>query len=156
MRKAQWGLAALVLTLAAVASAQVPGAKAKKVPDFKEGIAKESKLKVKTVDQVLKAFGPAIQEQLMAGRTIDLPGVGTFRVVRVNAYRDLINGIPGVVPARNYVEFVPVTELNTAANAAGAVPARTVEGYQFRVNPNSAPGNKVEDLKVPRGRTTQR
>ena len=54
------------------------------------------------------------------------------------------------------LEPVPAAELNTAANSPGAVPARTVQGYEFRVNPNAAPGNKVQDIKVPRSRGNSR
>jgi nucleoid DNA-binding protein len=151
MRKAQWGLAALIVTLAVTAEAQVPAPK--KLPDLKTSVAKSAKLKVEMVEKMFTALGPAIREQLRAGKEIELPGVGTFRVVRVNAYRDLVAGMPATIPARNYVEFVPASELNTAANSPGAVPARTVEGYQFRVNPNSAPSSRTEGPKVPRGRT---
>ncbi len=151
MRKAQWGLAALIVTLAMTAEAQMPAPK--KLPDLKTSVANSSKLKVATVEKMFTALGPAIREQLSAGKTVELPGVGTFRVVRVNAYRDLVGGMPATIPARNYVEFVPASEMTTAANSTGAVPAKIVEGYQFRVNPNAASGLKTEGNKVPRGRT---
>ena len=153
MRRAQWGLAALVVTLALTAHAQVPTGKA--VPEFKPDVTKRSKQKKKAVDAIFDVLGPAMRAQLSAGRQVEINGVGVFRVVRVNAYRDLIDGIPGTVPARSYIEFVPSADLNAAANSPGAIPARTVDGYQFRVNPNATPGLKAQDVKVPRSRTRQ-
>jgi hypothetical protein len=93
------------------------------------------------------------QAQLRAGKQVEVPGLGLFRIVRINSYRDLVNGVPAIVPARNYVEFVPTAEVAAIANAPGAVPARTVDGYEFRVNPNAAPGLKTEGTRVPRTRT---
>jgi nucleoid DNA-binding protein len=157
MRRAQWGLAALVALIVAVtfsARAQVP--KDKNLPEFKVAVAKQAKVKQKTSNKILDALGPVIQAQLKAGRPVEIPGLGTFRVVRVSAYRDLVNGLPTTVPARNYVEFVPSAELTATANSPGAVPARTVEGYQFRVNPNQAPSVKSADVKVPRSRGNSR
>ena len=50
MRKAQWGLAALIVTLAVTAEAQVPGPK--KLPDLKTSVANSSRLKVATVERL--------------------------------------------------------------------------------------------------------
>jgi nucleoid DNA-binding protein len=153
MRKAHWGgLAVLLATLALTAQAQVT-TDDRKVPEFKPDVARRAKEKRKTVDKIFNALGPAMRQQLSNGREVEIPGVGIFRIVRVNAYRDLVQGIPAVIPARSYVEFVPAAELNNAANAPGAVPARTVDGYQFRVNPNAASGLKTEGNRVPRTRT---
>ncbi len=154
MRRAQLALAALVAVLAVSAHAQVTTNRG--VPEFKPDLVKRSKQKKKAVEAVLDALGPAMQAQLRAGRSVEVPGVGVFRVVRVSAYRDLVNGLPTTIPARNYVEFVPSAELTAAASSPGAVPARTVEGYQFRVNPNAAPGIKASDVKVPRSRGSAR
>jgi nucleoid DNA-binding protein len=150
MRRAQLALAALIVALALTAQAQVPGGR--KVPEFKSDVAQRANLKARTIEKVFDALGPALREQLRAGRQVEVEGVGIFRVVRINEYRDLVNGLPTTIPARNYVEFVPAAQLNTAANTPGAIPARTVEGYNFRVNPNSAPSSKVQDIKVPRSR----
>src|SRR5436305_827982 len=128
MRRAQWGLAALIVTLALTAHAQVPGRKG--VPEFKSDVAKRAKQKKKTVGNVFEVLGPAMREQLSAGRQVEISGVGIFRVVRVAAHRDLVNGLPTTIPARNYIEFVPSAELNAAANAPAAIPARTVPGYE--------------------------
>jgi hypothetical protein len=75
-----------------------------------------------------------------------------LRVVRIAEHKDLVKGVPAVIPATNYVEFVPAADLVTAANAKGAVPAKTVEAYEFRVNPNHDPGLKAEPRKTNRSR----
>jgi nucleoid DNA-binding protein len=151
MRRAQWGLAALLVVLGLAAHAQYQPA-AKGPPEFKGDLAKRAKQKKKVIQEVLDALGPAMAEQLRGGKQVEIDGVGTFRVVKVGEYRDLVNGLPTTIPARNYVEFIPAPALNTAANGAGAIPSRTVEGYEFRVNPNSNPGIRTPDTKVPRSR----
>lgn len=157
MNQAKWALAAFICILAGVltlgASAQIaPGRKA--VPaNFKAGVAAITKEKGPLVDKLLKALGPAATEQLRAGRTVELPGLGTLRVVRVAEHRDLVQGIPTTIPARNYIEFVPMADLERVANEPGVVPARTVEGWEFRVLPPGVnPGAKTEGIKVPRTR----
>jgi nucleoid DNA-binding protein len=152
MRKALFGLAALIGVLTLTAQGQVINQK-KAAPDLKAGIVRETKLKEATVEKMLKAMAPAIKEQLRAGRAVSIDGVGTFQVVRIDAYRDINrNGEPFTVPARNYVEFVPADGLDEAANAEGAVPARTVKGYKFEVMPTANPGQKNEGMRVPRTR----
>jgi nucleoid DNA-binding protein len=144
----------LALVLGVAADAQVITSPAPKPPgEFKAELAKASKEKEATVDKVFKALGPALAAQLRAGRQVELPGIGTFRVVRVTAYRDMVGGRPTTIPARNYVEFIPAGEVTTAANDPGAVPAKTVEGYEFRVLPNAAPGIKTESSRTPGIRT---
>jgi nucleoid DNA-binding protein len=153
MRKALFGLAALIGLLTVTANAQITQKPAKVAPDLKAGIARETKFKEATVDKMLKAMAPAIKEQLRAGRVVTIDGVGTFQVVRIEAYNDLIEGRPQTVPARNYIEFVPDNGLNEAANADGAVPARTVKGYKFQVDPQRVSGQKSEGVRTPGRRT---
>ena len=142
---------ALVLVLAV--DAQVINKKAV-APNLKTGLVSATKETEQSVDKLLKALGPAIQEQLTAGRKVEIPGVGTFRVVKVEAYRDLVDGRPSVIPEKNYVEFLPDAALNTAANAPGAVPARIVPPSEFKVNPLANPGLRNDGLKT--GRTRSR
>jgi len=149
MRKAAFfGLAVLLGVIGVTADAQV--AKQRKLaPDLKAGIARIAQLKETTVEKQLKAMPEAMIEQLQAGRVITIEGVGTFQVVRIDEYEDLVQGRPTRIPARNFIEFVPADELNRAANSDGVVPARTVKGYEFRVNPNANPGLKVEGRRTP-------
>ena len=156
MRTAKGALALLAagfgLVVVLAVDAQVTVAKKKAAPNLEAGVVAASKEKKETVEKVIKALGPAIQEQLTAGRTVEIPGVGTFRVVKVEAYRDLVGGRPAVIPEKNYVEFVPSAALNTAANAPGAVPARTVPPAEFKVNPAANPGIREDGIKSPRTR----
>jgi len=144
---------ALISVIAITANAQVVNQKEKVAPDLKTGIARETKFKEATVEKMLKAMAPAIKEQLRAGRAVTIEGVGTFQVVRIDSYKDINrNGEPIIIPARNYVEFVPADGLDEAANAEGAVPARTVKGYEFKVLPTASPGQRIEGQRTQRTR----
>jgi nucleoid DNA-binding protein len=153
-------LAALTATLSlglmlGVEAQTVGGAKGKKTAakgtptDLKAGLMAQTKLDEKTIEKVLKALGPAVSEQLRAGRQIEFPGVGTLQVVRVTEYKDLVNGRPAMMPAKNYIEYVPTTKMNDDANSSGAKPARVVDGYEYRVNPNAQPGMKTPYTRTP-------
>jgi nucleoid DNA-binding protein len=145
-------LGLLGLVVAVAASAQPPGRA--KAPTVQSRVAAATKQKEEVVEQVLKALGPVVRDQLRAGESVTLPGLGTFRVVRVAEHRNLVDGGRVVrVPAANYVEFVPVTALNDAANAPGAQPVRTVPGFEYIPLPGANPGIKTELPKVGRTRT---
>lgn len=157
MRRRTWGLlclggALLGLMLSLDAGAQAPMAPPRKAPAFQAGLAAASNVKEATVEKVLKGMGKAVTEQLKAGREVEIKGVGILRVVQTAPTRDLVNGIVTEIPARNYVEFVPAEEMNAAAKSPGAVPARIVPAYEFRVNPNSNQGLKADTLKTNRSR----
>ncbi|MBY0230899.1 MAG: HU family DNA-binding protein [Gemmataceae bacterium] len=153
MGKARWALLALLGVGLALAQTVVGGGKPKTPPSVKEGVADRTKYKEAAVEKMLKALGPAVSEQLAAGRTVELPGLGILRVVLVKEGKDIDrNGKPVIVPARRYVEFVAAADLDAAANAPGAVPAKTVEPYEFRVNPGHVPGTKTDGIKTPRGK----
>lgn len=148
MRSAKWSLVGLAVVLAwgivMSARAQVGGKNKKTLPpSLKAGVAAATRYKEEAIDKVFKALGPALSDQLRAGREVELPGVGVFRVVQVQQYRDLVNGRPAVVPPRNYVEFVPNAGLDAIANAPGVRAARVVENAEFRVNPNAEGGIRV-------------
>jgi nucleoid DNA-binding protein len=156
MRRSQAALAAFVAVLALGLTVAAEAQPAGRGPGTLQGdLAKTSGQKEAVVASILKAVGPTLKAHLSAGRQVEVPGVGVFRVVRIDAHKDLIGGIPGIVPARSYVDFVPAAELNAAANAPGAVPARTIPGYQFRVNPSSAASSRIEGPKTPRGRASR-
>lgn len=159
MTRAKWALAGLVCILAGAyawtASAQVIiGAGRDKAPaSLEEGLVKHSGVKDRSAEKLLKALGPAVKEQLLAGRVVELPGLGVLRVVRVDSHKDLgPGGRPIIVPARNYVEFVPAGGLDTVANQPGAVPARTVEPFEYNVRPGAAPSTRSEYLRTTRTR----
>jgi nucleoid DNA-binding protein len=155
MKKAQLALLGLVggLALALGVTARAQVVTGGTPPSLKADVVKNSKQREPIVEAIFKALGPAMRAQLAAGRQVELPGVGIFRIVRVSEYRDLVGGRPATIPARNYVEFLPAAELTAAANAPGVVPAKDVQGYEFRVNPNAASGQKTENRRVPGTRT---
>jgi nucleoid DNA-binding protein len=147
MRKSQWlaliglvGGMALLLGVAGPALSQ----KAREGPQtLKERIASATKLPEADIQTMLAALGPAIRDHLRSGATVDLPGLGTFRVVRVPEHRDLVGGRPATVAASNSVEFLPTADLKGAANSGGAVPAVTVPPFEYIVNPNHAPSQRI-------------
>lgn len=145
MLYAKWTLTGLVVVLALVtANAQTNlGDRKSTPPNLKAGLVAATKEKEETVEKLLKAFGPAFSEQLRAGRDVELPGVGTFRVVRVGEHQDLVGGRPATIAAKNFIEFVPGGTLNADANSPGARPSRTIAGYEFRINPNIDEGMRT-------------
>jgi len=138
-----------VLVIAVTASAQV----VKAPGGLKDRVAKAAKLKPEDVEKMLKELGPAIRAELTAGKQVELPGVGVFRVVRIAEHKDLVGGRVTRVPATNVVEFVSGAELTNAANAPGAIPARTVPAFEYIPRPGETPGLKTEGLKTGRTRT---
>lgn len=169
MGKAHWGVltapvGVLVLVAAPQAFSQksqviVPGAgaparPASRTPDTLKGqIAAESKLPEESVDKVLNSLGPAVAAQLAKGRQVELPGLGTFRVVRVPEHRDLIDGRPATVAAVNTVEFVASGRLAASANSAGAQPAEVVPPFEYNPLPNQTKGLRTPNTRVPNVRT---
>ena len=145
-------LALLALAVAVAASAQPPPG-AKKGPTVKERIATGSKQRAEVVEALLKALGPAVRDHLGSGQSVAVPGLGIFNVVRVAEHRNLVEGRVVVVPAANYVEFVPDAGLEAVANSPGAQPVRTVPGFEYNPNPRATPGLKTEPGKVGRTRT---
>jgi nucleoid DNA-binding protein len=119
---------------------------------FHQAIAANAKVDVKTVEAVLKALGPAVKDRLASGQQVKLPGLGTFRVVRVPAHRDLVNGRPAEIPASNYVEFLTEPGLVKASNSPGAVPAATVPKFEYIPIPDRTPSIRTPGRRVPRRR----
>jgi nucleoid DNA-binding protein len=147
MRHSQWialfalviGMA-LLLGLARPALSQRP---AEPPQTLKGRIATAAKLPEADVQKMLTALGPAIRDHLRTGAQIELPGLGTFRVVRVPEHRDLVGGRPATVAGSNNVEFLPTGELISAANSAGTVPSETVPPFEYIVNPNRVPSQRI-------------
>jgi nucleoid DNA-binding protein len=116
-------------------------------------IARTSKLPEENVERLFKALGPAIREELKRGKEVSLPGLGTFRVVRIAEHRDLRDGRPVVIPATNTVEFLPEGTLDVAANSETAKPAETVPSFRYIVVPGQTPGQKTSGTRAPPTRT---
>ncbi len=159
MRKSHWlALAALLGTLGLLLGVADPAlsqrAREREAPQtVKSRIVKETKLPEKDVQKMLNALGPAIREQLRTGAPVEMPGLGTFRVVRIPEHRDLVGGKPATVAGSNYVEFLPSGEVVGAANAAGAVPAETVPPFEYIVDPYQTPSMRIGTTREPGVRT---
>jgi nucleoid DNA-binding protein len=155
MRKTHgWMFGAVAATLGAFlivapAQSQKPPVK---VP-LAQAIAKKTKVDEADVIKVLEALGPAIREKLSSGDTIELPGLGTMRVVRIPEHKDMVKGRPTTIEAVNSVEFVPVGELVDASNSPTAVPAVTVPQFEYNPLPGQTPGQKSPGVRAPNVRT---
>jgi nucleoid DNA-binding protein len=107
-------------------------------------IARAAKLSEEQVTRVLEALGPAVQDELKRGKTVNLSGLGTFRVVRIAEHKDLRNGQPVTVPATNTIEFLPVASVVDSANSAGAQPSETVPAFEYTPLPTQTPGQRTQ------------
>lgn len=130
-------------------NADVQAQRPAKFDPIVERIAELTKLKAEDVDKVWRAQHQAIEEQIKKGSVVQLPQLGRLQVVRVPEHKDLQGGKPVTIAAENYIEFEPEAGLNTAANAPGAIPARTAGNYEFNPLPNQTPGQKMGRVRVP-------
>src|SRR5712692_6955095 len=147
MRNARWLALAILLGAMGLVAGQSTTKSAKprdtKGDAIPQRIAKETKLTEEQVNKVWTAIGPAIRDDLHRGKSVDVPGLGTFRVVRVAEHKDMVaGGRPVVVPAFNTVEFVGTIEVADGVNAEGVSPAVEVPAFQYIPNPYQTPGQK--------------
>jgi nucleoid DNA-binding protein len=138
------GAAAVALLVAPARSAKPPAEET-----FNQRLAKAAKLNEDEAGRFYQALGTVIREDLARGKQVNVPGLGTFRVVRVEEHRDLRNGRPVVIPATNTVEFLSEGVLIDSANAPGAQPAETVPPFQYVPLPGQTPGQKVGPTRTP-------
>src|SRR5262245_33169861 len=141
MRKRPWlVLAALAGGFGIFIPMEAPAqpAKPRAEETFGQRVARESKLSEEQVTRVLNALGPAVRDELKKGKSVNLPGLGVMRVVRVAEHKDIEAGTgrPLRIPARNTVEFLANDGLNEVANSSTAVPAETVPAWEFNPLPN--------------------
>ena len=111
-------------------------------------VARESKLTEEQVTRVLNALGPAVRDELTKGNTVNLPGLGILRVVRVAEHKDMEAGTGRLlrIPAKNTVEFLATDGLGEAANSATC----RRDGAGFRVHSAAEPEQGAEG-SVPEG-----
>lgn len=156
MRTRNWlALGTLLATLALVLVG-VPTARSQKPAgelSIPQKLAKTTKLTDEQASKFYAAFGAIIREEISRGKTVAVPGLGTFRVVRIPEHRDLVDGRPAVIPARNTIEFLGGEELIGAANSDGAVPAAVVPPFEYVPLPGQIPGQKVGPVRTPSIRT---
>jgi nucleoid DNA-binding protein len=153
MRNARWLALALLLGTMGLVTGQSTTKSRPRDPSketIPERIARETKLKQDDVEKVWNALGSAIREDLKRGKSVAVPGLGTFRVVRVAEHKDMVaGGRPVVVPAFNTVEFIGSIETNGDANAEGVTPAVEVPEFKYVPLPGQTPGQKVGRTHTP-------
>jgi nucleoid DNA-binding protein len=158
MRKSHWwALAALTATLGVSLSVVTP-AQSQRLVVPKQTIpalvARQTKLAEEDVVKVLEALGPVIRDKLASGETVELPGMGQFRVVRIPEHKDMApGGRPITIAGVNNVEFLPVGDMVQAANAPTAVPAVTVPQFEYNPLPDQTKGLRTPGTRMPSSRT---
>lgn len=152
MHKRHWLVLAGLLGASAMTAFLTVPARSAKPPaaeqTFNQRLAKAAKLSEADAAKFYQALGPIVREELSRGKQVSIPGLGTFRVVRIEEHRDLRDGRPVVVPATNTVEFVGEGQLISSANAAGAKPAESVPPFQYVPVPGQTPGQKVGPVRT--------
>jgi len=148
MRKPQWIALSVLVAAVGLASAMAdlpkPQNKDKDAPKTLYGrIAKATKFSEADTQKFLAALGPAIREMLRNGNQVEISGLGMFRVVRIPAHRDLVDGRPATITGSNYVEFLPVGDVVDSVNGPAAIPAETVPPFEYIVNPYQTPGMRA-------------
>lgn len=130
-----------------------------------DGLAKKlaatTKLDQKDVLKVLAALGPALTESMSAGQTVQIPGLGSFRLIRVPERRSLVDGQAVVIPTRNVVEFVSDGSVAQATNAQGVTTAGSIPNSQtyilptapFEPLPSRTPESRAPDTRAPSSRS---
>jgi nucleoid DNA-binding protein len=152
MRRQHWIALGSLLGFLALFLGSTPAQQAPRInpPEtLPQRLARLAKLKEEDAARFLHVLGPAVREDLSKGKSVSLPGLGTFRIVRVSAHRDLRNGRPVEIPAVNTVEFLADGALDVAANAESAVPAETVPEFKYIPLPTQTPGLKEPRNRVP-------
>jgi nucleoid DNA-binding protein len=156
----------LVLGLTSSALSQKPQADAPKAPadvapklpdapkpvseealTLQQRIAKAAKVSEENAARMFEALGPAVREELRRGKMVSIPGLGTFRVVRVAEHKDLKNGRPVTVPATNTIEFLAEGDAIQATNTDTARPEETVPAFQYNPLPGANPGQKMPNVR---------
>jgi nucleoid DNA-binding protein len=150
-------LGAMLLVLAFAGPVHSQKAQAPQDETLAQKVARGARLSEDNANRFLQALGPAIRDELASGKTVNLPGLGTLRVVNIPAHKDMTvggrtGGTPFIAPTVNNVEFLPSAELSSAANAKTAVPAAVVPPFQYVPLPGQTPGQKMGRTRVPQTR----
>jgi nucleoid DNA-binding protein len=119
---------------------------------FVQRVARYSDIKENDAERCIQSIGKALFEDLKQGKTDAIPGLGSFRIVRVGQSKDLFNGRPGNVPAYNVIEFSPEDAIADAANDDGVEAARFVPAFQYYILPGQTPGQKMGSSRMPNSR----
>jgi nucleoid DNA-binding protein len=113
-------------------------------------VAVRAKLPEKTVQAVLEALGPEVAAGIQRGGTETLPKLGRFRIVRVEAHKDMERGTGRLlsIPAKNFIIFDPEAEVEAAGNVSTVVPNEVVPAFEYNVMPGQTPSQKAGSLKT--------
>lgn len=142
------GALALTLGISSPAHSQRPQDREEPVT-LATRLAKATGLKPAEVEKFLQALGPAIRDELAAGRVVSVDGLGSFRVVRIAAHNDLRLGRPTRIPASNTIEFIPFAEAMESANSETAVPQSEVPEFRYVPLPGQTPGQRMPRITTP-------
>jgi nucleoid DNA-binding protein len=149
-------LAILLLTGAACCAVlSVAGAQTQVAPKnetFVQRVARYADIKERDADKCINALGKALMEDLRQGKTDGLPGLGSFRIVRVGESKDLVNGRPVAIPAYNVIEFSPEEGVSDVANGDNVEAAKFVPAFQYNIIPGQTPGQKMGSSRMPNSR----
>ncbi|CAN5115203.1 hypothetical protein BH10PLA2_BH10PLA2_29980 [soil metagenome] len=119
---------------------------------FVQRVARYSDVKEKDAERCIQNLGKALMEDLRQGKTDAIPGLGSFRIVRVAESKDLVNGRPATIPAYNVVEFSPEEGVAETANGESIEAARTVPAFQYILLPGQTPGQRMPGARMPSSR----
>jgi nucleoid DNA-binding protein len=174
MRKARWAGLAILVTATGLVVAQDDEKQQKKpqpqpppairITTLGQGragltnslqgrIAAATKLPEADVAKMIDALGPSIRDLLGQGQTVNLPNLGSFRVVRIPEHKDMVNGRPATIAGSNYVEFNATGDFTSAANQPGVKPAETVPPFEYHPLPDQTKGLKAPYTRTPSTRT---
>ena len=141
---------------------------------FTQRLAAKWNVNEAEVARRLEQMGQEIQKELAEGRNVEVPSVGTLRVVTVHQHRETVQGRPAYVEKRNTVQLVPVGGLVAVANGPGAKSMEEIlPGNYFYhdiytgnglnreppytypsgrdMRPANTPSNKVGGRRIPEG-----
>src|SRR5262245_7060736 len=87
--------------------------------DLAKALAEASGVAEKDATRLLAVLGPVLSQAMAAGNPVTIPGLGSFRIVRLAETKNLVDGRPVVQPAVNVIEFLPEGVVTRTANAPG-------------------------------------
>jgi nucleoid DNA-binding protein len=119
---------------------------------FVQRLARYSDVKEKDAERCIQNIGKALMEDLRQGRTDTIPGLGSFRIVRVAESKDLVNGRPATIPAYNVVEFSPEEGIAETANGENIEASVYVPSFKYILLPGQTPGQRIPSSRMPSSR----
>jgi nucleoid DNA-binding protein len=119
-------------------------------------LATAANLTEEQATRAYEAFGSVVVSELSEGKVVNVPNLGTFRLVRIPDYKDIRDTRPVTTPAHNVIEFSASTSAADASNSVDSKPAENVQPMHFDVLPGQVPGQRAPGTRTPTQRTTGR